>query len=58
MNVSNNGAILKYEGPDEGNVPTYSMVKVGGSYPKETYSPYLSIYQTWGLQIGIRYIFN
>ena len=58
MAVSKYGAILKYEGRDEGNIPTYSMVKVDGAYPTETYSPNLSINQTWRLQSGIRYIFN
>lgn len=59
MSISNNGAILKYEGRDlVTNVPKYSMVKVGGVYPTETYSSYLNISQCWTLQVGLRYIFN
>jgi len=58
MSVSNNGAILKYEKRDANNVPAFSMVKADNAYPTETYSPYLSINQTWRLQIGLRYIFN
>lgn len=58
MNVSKNGAILKYEGINENNVPTFSMTKVDDAYPKKTYSPYLNIHQTWRIQIGLRYIFN
>jgi hypothetical protein len=58
MAVSKYGAILRYEGRDEGNVPTYSMVKVDDAYPTESYSTYLSLSQVWSLQIGLRYIFN
>jgi hypothetical protein len=58
MAVSNNGAILKYESRNASNIPTYSMVKVNGSYPTTTYSSYQDISQCWRLQIGLRYIFN
>jgi hypothetical protein len=59
MSKSNNGAILKYEGRDlVSNVPKFSMVKVSGAYPTETYSSYLNNSQCWMLQIGLRYIFN
>lgn len=58
MAVSNNGAILRYEGSDANNVPSFSMVQVDSAYPTETYSPYLSINQCWMLQVGLRYIFN
>jgi hypothetical protein len=54
---SNNGQILKYEGKDENNTPSFSMVKVDGEYPTETYSPYHNYSQVWQLQIGVRYIF-
>jgi len=58
MAVSNYGAILKYEGMDESNVPTYSMVKVDGAYPTQTYDTYLNKSQCWMLQVGLRYLFN
>jgi hypothetical protein len=58
MAASNYGAILKYEGRDESNVPSYSMVKVDDAYPTQTYDTYLNIGQTWMLQVGLRYIFN
>lgn len=58
MTVSNNGAILKYEGVNVNNVPSFSMVKVGGEYPTQTYSAYQNIGQVWRLQVGLRYIFN
>lgn len=54
---SNNGQILKYEGKDADNVPSFSMVKVDGEYPTETYSPHYNRTQVWQLQIGVRYIF-
>ena len=58
MNISNNGAILKYEGRDVNNTPSFSMTKVSGAYPTETYSSYLNISQCWMVQLGLRYIFN
>lgn len=58
MAGSNNGAILKYDGRDSNNVPSFSMVKVGGQYPTETFSTYLHVSQVWRLQVGLRYIFN
>ncbi len=58
MAVSNYGAILKYEGAEIGNVPTFSMVKVDDAYPTQTYDTYLNISQVWSLQVGLRYIFN
>lgn len=56
---SNNGQILKYEGKDSNNVPSFSMYKNADSaYPTETYSTYSHYSQCWQLQLGIRYIFN
>ncbi len=55
--LSNSGAILKYEGKDANNVPSFSMVKVDGEYSTETYSPLFNYSQVWQLQIGVRYIF-
>lgn len=54
---SNNGRILKYEGKDENNVPSFSMVKAKGEYLTETYSPLFNYTQVWQLQIGVRYSF-
>jgi hypothetical protein len=58
MAASNYGKILKYDGKDANNVPSFSMVKVNGAYPTQTYDTYLSYNQCWSLQIGLRYIFN
>jgi len=58
MAVSNYGAILRYEGRDVSNVPSFSMVQVDGSYPTQTYDTYLNFNQCWMLQVGLRYIFN
>ncbi|MDD3702378.1 MAG: TonB-dependent receptor [Bacteroidales bacterium] len=55
--LSNSGKILRYEGKDASNVPSFSMVKVNGEYPTETYSPLYNYSQVWQLQIGVRYIF-
>jgi len=59
MAASNNGRILKYEGKDANNVPTFSMWKdSNGNYPTKTYDTFLDYGQCWSLQVGIRYIFN
>ncbi len=55
--VSNNSRILKYEGKDENNVPEFSMVKVKGEYPTQSFDYNYSYLQTWQLQIGVRYSF-
>lgn len=54
---SNNGRILKYEGKDADNVPSFSMAKVKGEYPTETYSFNYNYGQVWQLQLGVRYSF-
>lgn len=62
MSSSNNGQILKYEGKDENNVPSFSTVKIKDSqgnliYPTKTYTTNYSYYECWRLQIGVRYFF-
>ncbi len=55
---TNNGQILKYEGKDANNVPSFSMVKGSdGNYLSKTYSTYYDYHQCWQLQIGLRYFF-
>lgn len=56
MAASNYGAILKLEEVNA-NVPSFSMVKVGGEYPTKTYSTYENYNQCWQLQVGVRYMF-
>jgi hypothetical protein len=58
MAASNYGKVLKYDGKDANNVPSFSMVKVSGEYPTKTYDTYLNYGQCWSLQVGLRYIFN
>lgn len=43
---------------DDNKTPIFSMYKINGEYPTETYS-YNRIYtECWKMQVGIRYIFN
>ena len=57
--VSNGGRILKYEGVDQNNTPTFSMWKnSAGEYPTETYSLNRNYGECWSFQVGVRYIFN
>jgi len=60
--VSNNGKVLKYEGVNENNVPTYSMHynTEGGEREliSKTFDTYKNSVNCWQLQVGLRYIFN
>ena len=56
-NISGNGKILKYEGKDANNVPSYSFNKVSGNYPVGTYDYNSNFNQTWRLQVGAKYSF-
>lgn len=58
FNTINQGRILKYEGKDENNVPSYSFNKVKNEYPTKSYDYNYNIGETWRLQVGVRYIFN
>jgi hypothetical protein len=55
--VSNNSRILKYEGKDANNVPSYSFVKVSGNYPTKTFDYNYYYGETWKLQVGVKYSF-
>ena len=56
-NISNNGKILRYEGKDANNVPSYSFVQSGGNYLEKTYDYNYFFGQTWRLQLGVKYSF-
>ena len=58
---TNAGSIspLKYEGVDASNKPIFSMNKVDGAYPTQTYTKYLNkTYECWQVLLGIKYFFN
>ncbi len=58
MFAANNGQILRYEGVDNNQVPSFSMAKdADGNFLKETYSTNYHYSQTWSLQLGVRYFF-
>jgi len=58
MFAANNGQILRYEGKDENNVPSFSMAKDNdGNYLTESYSTFFNFNQLWRLQLGVRYSF-
>ena len=58
--ASNSCRILKYDGKDASNVPSFSMVKKDGNYLTKTYEyPGVDqVSQCWKFQIGLRYLFN
>ncbi|HUH29439.1 TonB-dependent receptor [Gelidibacter sp.] len=55
--ISNRGQILKYEGKDANNVPSYSFAKVRGEYPVDTFDYNYYYGETWKLQVGVKYSF-
>ena len=55
--VSNRGQVLKYEGPDANNEPTFSFPQIGGEYLTETFDYDFNFNQTWRLQVGVKYSF-
>ncbi len=58
MFEANNGQILTYEGKDQNNAPTFSMVQDDdGNYLSKSYSTFFNYNQAWHLQLGIRYSF-
>ncbi|MGV3766472.1 MAG: TonB-dependent receptor [Chitinophagaceae bacterium] len=59
-NVVSNGAILRYSGLSAAGVPQYTMNKVGSPsvYPTSTFETVPTASSTWGMQIGLRYIFD
>ncbi len=56
--ICNYGQILKYEGVDAQNFPIFSMNKVNGKYPTQTYEADRSYNNCWSMQIGLKYFFN
>ena len=56
--VCNYGQILKYEGVDATNTPIFSMNKVNGKYPTQTWDTSMSYSNCWKMQIGLKYFFN
>ena len=55
--VSNRGQVLKYEGSDANNEPTFSFPQIGGEYLTETFDYDFNFNQTWRLQVGVKYSF-
>lgn len=55
--VSNRGQILRFEGTDTNNEPTFSFNKVGGDYITDTFDYNFNFNQTWRLQVGVKYSF-
>lgn len=59
MADSNNGRLLRYEGRDAQNRPTFSLWRDdNGQAPSSTYSFNYNYNECWRLQVGVRYIFN
>ncbi len=51
-----NGGILRYTALASG-MPQFTMNKVNNEYPTRTFEPVTTTSSTWGLQLGLRYIF-
>lgn len=57
MNPANRGQILRYEGMDGNNIPSFSFVEVNGEFPTKTFDYNYYYGETWKLQVGVRYFF-
>lgn len=55
---SNNSRILKYEGVNANNEPTFSLSKYNGAYVSKSFSTVVNAAQCWQVQFGLRYFFN
>ena len=55
---TNNGRILKYEGKDANNVPTFSLYRNNGVAPKKTWDYNRAYDNAWRIQLGVKYYFN
>ncbi|MBO7418731.1 MAG: TonB-dependent receptor [Bacteroidaceae bacterium] len=59
MTPANNGAILKYEGKNEANQPTFSLYRdANGDAPTKTWEYNRAWAQAWRIQFGVKYYFN
>ena len=59
MTPANNGAILKYEGKNESNQPTFSLYRdANGNAPTKTWEYNRAWDQAWRIQFGVKYYFN
>ena len=56
--ICNNNRILKYEGMNDNNEPTFSLVKVNNAYVNKSYDYIVNSAQCWQIQLGLRYFFN
>ena len=59
MTPANNGALLKYEGKNEANQPTFSLYRdSSGKAPTKTWEYNRAWNQAWRIQFGVKYYFN
>jgi hypothetical protein len=59
MTPANNGALLKYEGRNEANQPTFSLYRdKSGKAPTQTWEYNRAWNQAWRIQFGVKYYFN
>ena len=56
--ISNNSRILNYKGRNANGEPTFDLVKVNKEYVSKSYDYYVNNTQCWGIQFGLRYLFN
>ena len=58
MVPANSGRILKYEGKDANNVPTFSLYRSNGEAPTKTWDYNRAYSAAWRIQLGVKYYFN
>lgn len=56
--VVSSGSLLKFASLDANNQPLFNLNESRGAFPTKTFENSLSTASTWGIQIGLRYIFD
>ena len=55
--VVSNGALLRYASMTAAGVPQFTLNRVNNAFPTSTFQPNIGVSSTWGMQLGLRYIF-
>jgi hypothetical protein len=55
--VVSNAAPLRYASTNAAGIPQFTLNRVNGAYPTKTFENSIGVSSTWGMQLGLRYIF-
>lgn len=55
--VVSNAAPLRYASTNAAGIPQFTLNRVNNAYPTSTFENSIGVSSTWGMQLGLRYIF-